>query len=386
MSLTGIRDLTLLNTAAGRAPADPHLRRPLRRAGGGRVPAAGAAAGGPGVLRPQPGAGHRAGGGPPGRAGARGPHRGRPRPDGRGPSSSGSVLDFWEGQYDVLVCTTIIESGIDMPTVNTLVVDRADLMGLGQLHQLRGRVGRAGQRAYAYLFFPPERSAVRGGLRAAEDDRRAHRAGVGVQDRHARPGDPRRRQPARRRASRGHIAAVGYDLYVPDGERGGGRAEGRAGAGAGRDQASTCPSTPTCRRTTSPAASCGSRPTGGWRWSPPRPRSTTSGPSGSTATGRCRRRPRRCSPWPRSGPSASRIGVREVTVGPGGRPASRPIELRHQPAGPAPAAGQGRRLQGGDRPAVRPAAPGRRSGRPRVVDLLRALVPAEAAPVASAAP
>src|SRR4029077_15172109 len=62
------------------------------------------------------------------------------------------VLDFWEGQFDVLVCTTIIESGIDMPTVNTLVVDRADLMGLGQLHQLRGRVGRSGQRAYAYLF------------------------------------------------------------------------------------------------------------------------------------------------------------------------------------------------------------------------------------------
>ena len=56
------------------------------------------------------------------------------------------VLDFWEGEYDVLVCTTIIESGIDMPTVNTLVVDRADLLGLGQLHQLRGRVGRAGQR------------------------------------------------------------------------------------------------------------------------------------------------------------------------------------------------------------------------------------------------
>src|SRR5581483_496604 len=55
------------------------------------------------------------------------------------------VLDFWEGQYDVLVCTTIIESGIDMPTVNTLVVDRADLLGLGQLHQIRGRVGRAGQ-------------------------------------------------------------------------------------------------------------------------------------------------------------------------------------------------------------------------------------------------
>ncbi|HEV8063366.1 MAG TPA: transcription-repair coupling factor, partial [Acidimicrobiales bacterium] len=56
------------------------------------------------------------------------------------------VLDFSEGRYDVLVCTTIIESGIDMPTVNTMVVDRADLLGLGQLHQLRGRVGRSGRR------------------------------------------------------------------------------------------------------------------------------------------------------------------------------------------------------------------------------------------------
>ena len=49
-----------------------------------------------------------------------------------------TVVDFWEGRFDVLVCTTIIESGIDMPTVNTLVVDRADMLGLGQLHQLRG--------------------------------------------------------------------------------------------------------------------------------------------------------------------------------------------------------------------------------------------------------
>ncbi len=67
------------------------------------------------------------------------------------------VLDFWDERYDVLVCTTIIESGIDMPTVNTLVVDAADRLGLGQLHQLRGRVGRAGMRAYAYLFTPPGR-------------------------------------------------------------------------------------------------------------------------------------------------------------------------------------------------------------------------------------
>ncbi|MEM1333474.1 MAG: transcription-repair coupling factor, partial [Actinomycetota bacterium] len=67
------------------------------------------------------------------------------------------VQDFWDGEYDVLVCTTIIESGIDMPAVNTLVVERSDLLGLGQMHQLRGRVGRSGQRAYAYLFHPRDK-------------------------------------------------------------------------------------------------------------------------------------------------------------------------------------------------------------------------------------
>lgn len=122
------------------------------------------------------------------------------------------VLDFWNGAYDVLVCTTIIESGIDMPTVNTLVVDRADLMGLGQLHQIRGRVGRSGQRAYAYLFHPPNRTLneeayerlrtigesteLGSGYRIAMGDLQLRGAGnllSGVQS--------------------GHIAAVGYDLY-----------------------------------------------------------------------------------------------------------------------------------------------------------------------------
>ena len=122
------------------------------------------------------------------------------------------VFDFWEGHYDVLVCTTIIESGIDMPTVNTLVVDRADLLGLGQLHQLRGRVGRAGQRAYAYLFTPPDRSLseqaherlrtigetteLGSGFRIAMRDLEIRGAGnlLGT-------------------GQSGHIAAVGYDLY-----------------------------------------------------------------------------------------------------------------------------------------------------------------------------
>ncbi len=123
------------------------------------------------------------------------------------------VLDFWEGRYDVLVCTTIIESGIDMPTVNTLVVDRADRLGLGQLHQLRGRVGRAGQRAYAYLFYPPDRSLseeayerlrtigehteLGSGFKIAMRDLEIRGAG------NLLSGD-----------QSGHIAAVGYDLYV----------------------------------------------------------------------------------------------------------------------------------------------------------------------------
>ena len=122
------------------------------------------------------------------------------------------VIDFWEGRFDVLVCTTIIESGIDMPTVNTLVVDRADLLGLGQLHQLRGRVGRAGSRAYAYLFHPKdmvlsedayerlrtigESTELGSGFKIAMRDLEIRGAGnlLGT-------------------GQSGHVAAVGYDLY-----------------------------------------------------------------------------------------------------------------------------------------------------------------------------
>jgi transcription-repair coupling factor (superfamily II helicase) len=65
---------------------------------------------------------------------------------------------FGDGGLDVLVCTTIIESGLDIPNANTIVINDAHRLGLAQLYQLRGRVGRAGQRAYAYLLYPPERS------------------------------------------------------------------------------------------------------------------------------------------------------------------------------------------------------------------------------------
>ncbi|HUS24746.1 MAG TPA: transcription-repair coupling factor [Candidatus Binatia bacterium] len=68
------------------------------------------------------------------------------------------MLDFYHQRFSILVCTTIIESGIDVPTANTLIVDRADELGLAQLHQLRGRVGRSHHRAYAYLLVPSKRA------------------------------------------------------------------------------------------------------------------------------------------------------------------------------------------------------------------------------------
>lgn len=68
------------------------------------------------------------------------------------------MLDFYHRRHDVLVCTTIIESGIDVPNANTIIIDRADRLGLAQLHQLRGRVGRSHHRAYAYLITPPHKA------------------------------------------------------------------------------------------------------------------------------------------------------------------------------------------------------------------------------------
>jgi transcription-repair coupling factor (superfamily II helicase) len=68
------------------------------------------------------------------------------------------MLDFYHQRFDILVCSTIIESGIDVPTANTILIDRADHLGLAQLHQLRGRVGRSHHRAYAYLLVPSKRA------------------------------------------------------------------------------------------------------------------------------------------------------------------------------------------------------------------------------------
>ena len=67
------------------------------------------------------------------------------------------ILAFWNRQFDILVCTTIVENGIDVPNANTLIVERADLFGLSQLHQIRGRVGRSRERAYAYFLYPADK-------------------------------------------------------------------------------------------------------------------------------------------------------------------------------------------------------------------------------------
>jgi transcription-repair coupling factor (superfamily II helicase) len=122
------------------------------------------------------------------------------------------VVDFWEQKYDVLVCTTIIESGIDMPTVNTLVVERSDALGLGQLHQLRGRVGRSGQRAYAYLFHPADVALSEDAYERLKTIGEATELGSGFKIA-MRDLEIRGAGNLLSETQSGHIAAVGYDLY-----------------------------------------------------------------------------------------------------------------------------------------------------------------------------
>ncbi|MGH3392092.1 MAG: DEAD/DEAH box helicase, partial [Actinomadura sp.] len=123
------------------------------------------------------------------------------------------MVDFWEKNYDVLVATTIVESGLDIPNANTLIVDRADMYGLSQLHQLRGRVGRGRERAYAYFLYPPEvplsetaherlatiaqHTEMGAGMFVAMKDLEIRGAGniLGAEQ-------------------SGHVAGVGFDLYV----------------------------------------------------------------------------------------------------------------------------------------------------------------------------
>ena len=123
------------------------------------------------------------------------------------------MVKFWEGEIDVLVCTTIVESGLDVSNANTMIIERADMLGLSQLHQLRGRVGRSHERAYAYFLYPPEKplsetaherletisshSELGGGMAVAMKDLEIRGAGNLLGGEQS-----------------GHIADVGFDLYI----------------------------------------------------------------------------------------------------------------------------------------------------------------------------
>ena len=123
------------------------------------------------------------------------------------------VVDFWEKKFDVLVSTTIIETGIDIPNANTLIVDRAENFGLSQLHQIRGRVGRSSERAYAYFFYDPVKplgetafdrlstiathNELGSGMQVAMKDLEIRGAGNLLGGEQS-----------------GHIAGVGFDLYM----------------------------------------------------------------------------------------------------------------------------------------------------------------------------
>jgi transcription-repair coupling factor (superfamily II helicase) len=122
------------------------------------------------------------------------------------------MIDFWNGDYDVMVATTIIESGLDLPKVNTLIVERADLLGLAQLYQLRGRVGRSDQRAYAYLFHPQDQSLTEDAHRRLEAIGEATDLGSGFQLA-LRDLEIRGAGSILGEVQTGHISAVGFDLY-----------------------------------------------------------------------------------------------------------------------------------------------------------------------------
>ncbi len=123
------------------------------------------------------------------------------------------MVDFWERRADVLVCTTIVEAGLDISTANTLLIERADVLGLSQLHQLRGRVGRGRERGYAYFLYPPDRPLTetaydRLATIAAHTDLGAGMA-VAMKDLEIRgAGNMLGGEQS------GHIADVGFDLYI----------------------------------------------------------------------------------------------------------------------------------------------------------------------------
>ncbi|MFD5320402.1 transcription-repair coupling factor [Streptomyces sp. NPDC127098] len=123
------------------------------------------------------------------------------------------VVDFWEKKFDVLVSTTIVESGIDISNANTLIVERGDTFGLSQLHQLRGRVGRGRERGYAYFLYPPEKPLTETAHERLATIAQHTEMGAGM---YVAMKDLEIRGAGNLLGGEqsGHIAGVGFDLYV----------------------------------------------------------------------------------------------------------------------------------------------------------------------------
>jgi transcription-repair coupling factor (superfamily II helicase) len=123
------------------------------------------------------------------------------------------VLAFWNREFDVLVCTTIVENGIDVANANTLIVERADKFGLSQLHQLRGRVGRSRERAYAYFLYPADKPLTELALDRLNTIATNSELGSGMQVA-LKDLEIRGAGNLLGGEQSGHIADVGFDLYM----------------------------------------------------------------------------------------------------------------------------------------------------------------------------
>src|SRR5436189_4254310 len=123
------------------------------------------------------------------------------------------MVDFEAGKHDILVCTTIIESGLDIPNVNTIIVQRSDRFGLAQLYQLRGRVGRSGRRAYAYFLYDPRRSLTEQADKRLDVISGLHELGQGFKIA-LRDLEIRGAGNLLGTEQHGAIAAVGFEMYL----------------------------------------------------------------------------------------------------------------------------------------------------------------------------
>ncbi len=123
------------------------------------------------------------------------------------------MVRFWQREFDVLVCTTIIESGLDVPNANTLLVERSDMLGLAQLYQLRGRVGRSSERGYAYMFFPETRAMTEEAYKRLETIAThtglASGMSIALADLQIRGAGS-----VLSAEQSGHVASVGFDTYA----------------------------------------------------------------------------------------------------------------------------------------------------------------------------